>query len=545
MSTSAQEFSDATAAVERRFYPRVNPHAPIYLAMDQSEDTLLLNISENGLLVSAPVPPPLNFVARVAIPLTGLPKPVQVNVRVIWTSEINKQAGIQLLDLSEHDREQIRKWGSRESSTFLHRQSEPAVAAPVPPEMPASAPFVAPVPPTQPSIAQSAPTKKPRFAATAVSRPKVSEVVTSPAARVALWGMGIAALCLVVLFLVKNDALGNAFAHSREVLRGGSAPATAQNTSANLKNPDASDLSTNAAANAGTPPPLDSTEDVKHVSAGKTSPHDSSSAAGRANPAKDAASDEETSASSSVDGEEGQVETPPAGKPQSSTAVVASPRLDAGTTAIARPVLPSPPVTNQPARSPAISNDAATRTPSPLLTKPDSLPAAPSPANSLSPAIQMDTPPRQIMDIHLQRGSQGSFFDLPGEHVLESPLATIRIQRSVRMPVGHSVLPLNPLHPFGRSKKVEIGGLTSRVDPQFAQAQIGAGDFVRVVASINENGQVQSVKPVRGRANLLPIVLKAVQEWRYQPTLVDGKPVETKSDVLIEFHAAPRYTARQ
>jgi hypothetical protein len=543
MSTSAQEFSDATAAVERRFYPRVNPHAPIYLAMNQSEDMLLLNISENGLLVSAPVPPPLNFVARVPIPLTGLPKPVQVNVRVIWTNEINKQAGIQLLDLSEHDREQIRKWGSRESSTFLHRQSEPAVAAPVPPAKPAPAPFVAPVPPTPPSVAQSAPTKKPPFAAAAGSRPKAPEVVTSPAARVALWGMGIAAVCLVVLFLFKNNALGNAFVHSREIFRGGSAPATAQNTPANPQNPDAStpDLS----ANAATLPPHESAEDVKHVSTGRTSPRDSSSVTGRANAAKDATSAEETSASSSVDGDEDQLDTPPAGKPQSSTAVVASPRLDAGTTAIARPVLPTPSVTNQPARSPAISNDAATRTPSPLLTKPDSLPAAPSAANSLSPVIQMDTPPRQIMDIRLQRGSQGSFFDLPGEHVLDSPAATIRIQRSVRMPAGRSVLPLNPLHPFGRSKKVEIGGLMSRVDPQFAQVQIGAGDFVRVVASINENGQVQSVKPVRGRANLLPIVLKAVQEWRYQPTLVDGKPVETKSDVLIEFHAVPRYIARQ
>jgi hypothetical protein len=156
----------------------------------------------------------------------------------------------------------------------------------------------------------------------------------------------------------------------------------------------------------------------------------------------------------------------------------------------------------------------------------------------------MDTPPRQVMEIHLQRGSGGSFFNLPGEHVLESPSATIRIQRSVRMPPGHSVLP-NPLHPFGRSKKVEIGGLMSRVDPQLVQAQIGPGEFIRVVASINENGQVESVKPVRGRANLVPVVLKAVQEWRYQPTLVDGKPVETKSDVLIEFHAAPRYGARQ
>ena len=156
-----------------------------------------------------------------------------------------------------------------------------------------------------------------------------------------------------------------------------------------------------------------------------------------------------------------------------------------------------------------------------------------------SPVIQMDTPARQVMEIHLQRTSHASYFDLPGERVLESRSATMHIQRSVRLPAMHSVWP------FNTNKKVVIGGLMSRVDPQLAQAQVSSADFIRVTAIVNENGRVESVKPIRGRANLIPTVLKAVQEWRYQPTLVDGKPVETKCDVLIQFHGPPRYTARQ
>src|SRR5277367_1688204 len=113
MSTSTQELPDSPEVVERRFYSRVAPHAPVYLAID-GNSSLLLNVSENGLLVSAPVALQCNFVARIDVPLSGLPKPVQVNVRVVWTNEASKQAGIQLLDLSEHDREQIRKWGTRE-----------------------------------------------------------------------------------------------------------------------------------------------------------------------------------------------------------------------------------------------------------------------------------------------------------------------------------------------------------------------------------------------------------------------------------------------
>jgi hypothetical protein len=143
----------------------------------------------------------------------------------------------------------------------------------------------------------------------------------------------------------------------------------------------------------------------------------------------------------------------------------------------------------------------------------------------------MDTPERKTMEIHLQTGYRGSFFNLPGERVLESPSVTMRIQRSVRMPATHS------LWPFNRNKKVVIGGLMSRVDPQIPQNQIRSADIVRVVATVDQDGRVENVKPIHGSANLLPNVLKAVQQWRYQPTSIDGKPVETQCDVLFQFHA--------
>src|SRR5277367_2887476 len=123
MSTSTQELPDFPEVVERRFYSRVAPHAPVYLTID-GNNSLLLNVSENGLLVSTPVALQCNLVARIDIPLPGIPKPVQVNVRVVWANEIRKLAGIQLLDLDDYDREQIRKWGTRESSQFLYEEPE-------------------------------------------------------------------------------------------------------------------------------------------------------------------------------------------------------------------------------------------------------------------------------------------------------------------------------------------------------------------------------------------------------------------------------------
>jgi len=103
MSTSVQQVWALTTTVERRFYPRIVPHVLIFVAFDECKEGLLLNGSENGLLVSTPTELRCNSAARISIPLNGLPEPVQVNVRVVWASEARKLAGIQLLDLSEHE----------------------------------------------------------------------------------------------------------------------------------------------------------------------------------------------------------------------------------------------------------------------------------------------------------------------------------------------------------------------------------------------------------------------------------------------------------
>lgn len=149
----------------------------------------------------------------------------------------------------------------------------------------------------------------------------------------------------------------------------------------------------------------------------------------------------------------------------------------------------------------------------------------------------MDPPARQILEVHLPSGYRAPFFNVPNESVLESSSATIRIQRSVRLPSGNSHWP------FHRKTKIVVGGLISRVDPQVTQLPTGSREDVRVHAIVAEDGQVKSVRPIYGPANLFPTVLAAVQGWRYQPTLIDGKPVETQADVLVQLHASPSRSA--
>jgi hypothetical protein len=143
----------------------------------------------------------------------------------------------------------------------------------------------------------------------------------------------------------------------------------------------------------------------------------------------------------------------------------------------------------------------------------------------------MDPPARQVLEIHLRSGYRAAFFNVPNVTVVESSSATMRIQRSVRLTPG------NPHWPFHRKAKIVVGGLISRIDPQSGQIRAGTREYVRVHAAVAEDGQVKSVWPISGPANLIPSVVKAVQGWRYQPTLIDGKRVETQADVLIQFHA--------
>lgn len=110
MSTSTEYMDGLNTPAERRFYPRVTPPTPIYVAFGSNNLGVLHNVSENGLQVSTPIGLQLNSVFRVFLSLNGAPKTIAVTVRTIWSDSMEKRSGIQLLDLADEDRAQIRKW---------------------------------------------------------------------------------------------------------------------------------------------------------------------------------------------------------------------------------------------------------------------------------------------------------------------------------------------------------------------------------------------------------------------------------------------------
>ena len=86
------------------------------------------------------------------------------------------------------------------------------------------------------------------------------------------------------------------------------------------------------------------------------------------------------------------------------------------------------------------------------------------------------------------------------------------------------------------------GELVSFVWPRYPRpgARYGSSETVKVRATIGPLGQVLAIKPVQGSTSLLPATISAIRQWRYQPTLLNGTPVQTQQDVTIEFRP-PQY----
>jgi protein TonB len=58
---------------------------------------------------------------------------------------------------------------------------------------------------------------------------------------------------------------------------------------------------------------------------------------------------------------------------------------------------------------------------------------------------------------------------------------------------------------------------------------------VLLEAIIGKDGTVQELKVLNGHPLLARAALDAVQSWRYQPTLLNGEPVEVLTEITVRF----------
>ena len=69
--------------------------------------------------------------------------------------------------------------------------------------------------------------------------------------------------------------------------------------------------------------------------------------------------------------------------------------------------------------------------------------------------------------------------------------------------------------------------------PLAKQARIQG--MVRFNAVIGQDGTIQNLTLVSGHPLLVPSATEAVRQWVYQPTLLNGEPVEVVTQIDVNF----------
>ncbi|HUI42740.1 MAG TPA: TonB family protein [Terriglobia bacterium] len=92
-------------------------------------------------------------------------------------------------------------------------------------------------------------------------------------------------------------------------------------------------------------------------------------------------------------------------------------------------------------------------------------------------------------------------------------------------------------------KRITIGGQVEAAkcifEPQPEYPQIAkmarVQGTVRLAAVISEGGTIQELRVISGPPLLVNSAMEAVRRWRYQPTLLNGEPVQVDTEIDVNF----------
>jgi PilZ domain/Gram-negative bacterial TonB protein C-terminal len=556
MSALTDHLAATNTPIERRFYARVAPQTPatISFATDipSHSPSRLLNLSENGLLLSMAGALVVNSVHRVSLDLDGVPKIINVYVRTVWTENSHEIAGIQLLDLSEHDRELIRRWSALQSprgSTFGTSQAPEAAAASAPPSdaiigvhdcaswQPAAE--LVPLPSELRAHALLGAHSVRKNDASSFAITESQTPVNSSASPLYFWGAALTVMCLGTVWASTHDVLGDfrtpkvshspiaSSARSRRPSAPNFQPSNPQSESGPAT--PAPESSSTVASPPSEPVTVTKPEAPKPVSNAPANAHKKFPEASGSLPSANVVDSTPTPKPVSRD-----VVPQPAPTTSSQpeiprnalvgkSAIVGSTRLPASPpSSTLNPISSSTPTANsvQPPSLPPSGYSSSTPATAPL-------PTIPSTVASPSPDVNARDAAAKPFIVQVPVPGTDGLVSLPGERIINSPSVTMHIQRSVWLRGG--------LRFWSRHKKVEVGQLSAHGNPQTPRAPLSGS--ITVQARIDQQGRVTGIKPLYGSIAFLPAVSRALSTWRYQPTYVDNKPVETVARIEVNFHS--------
>ena len=196
--------------------------------------------------------------------------------------------------------------------------------------------------------------------------------------------------------------------------------------------------------------------------------------------------------------------------------------------AAARPAGSAPP-----AASAVSSVNSATKAPAPSANH------SPAPAKQATPGVTSDMMSTALTSrpTTWTRGSEGQTDQAP---VLDAGSASGTNALPEITGTNAAALPMPPAQPEGPAK---IGGnvkepkLIASVNPAYpltARSSGVQGDVV-IETTIDKTGSVVRTHVISGPAMLRPSALEALKHWKYEPSRLDGEPVEVQMQVTIRF----------
>ncbi len=103
-----------------------------------------------------------------------------------------------------------------------------------------------------------------------------------------------------------------------------------------------------------------------------------------------------------------------------------------------------------------------------------------------------------------------------------SPQSNTKAASPAVIPVGGSVTPAKLTH-FEPPKY------------PFAAHEMGVQGTVVFSAVVGKNGKLEKVQFISGPQMLVVAATDCVKQWRYEPTKLNGKPIETETTVSVIF----------
>jgi protein TonB len=147
-------------------------------------------------------------------------------------------------------------------------------------------------------------------------------------------------------------------------------------------------------------------------------------------------------------------------------------------------------------------------------------------------------PPVTTVDLRRDDEPDVPILDLPGEYV-PGAIQTAQTGRTLPPVEPPHVAPLvqQEKRPVKVSEGVLQAQLVSRIEPRYPSLALQTRQAGTVVlhAIISRDGRISALEVVSGSPFFVQAALDAVRQWRYRPTMLNGKPVEVETTITVVF----------